>query len=370
MLITSFEPLEISAPAIKYRGCDSYFWKRKRFQDLPVYTTEIGAVKREFDFIMIFDPRQFLAIGSEGVAEIVKDLSSRDPEKDVIVTTEGKPYFIISYAGFKKLNLNPFKDKDLISKLRNNGNARMITLRNSYYIFDTFKDVVSVETIVTSYQVEMLLTMGVIIDNFSGFYMEGIIPIGEGTRISTGVTILGDTRIGKNVRLYPNCFIENSIIEDNCIVLPGCVIRNATLEANVQVGPYTHLREGSIVKDGAKMGNFVEMKKSTLGKGSKAMHLSYIGDAEIGEGVNVGAGTITCNYDGKNKNKTVIEDNVFIGSGTELVAPITIRKNSYIGAGSTITTEVPEDSLAVAREKQRNIVGWVNRKKKKQTCDL
>ncbi len=118
------------------------------------------------------------------------------------------------------------------------------------------------------------------------------------------------------------------------------------------------------------MGNFVEMKKSVLGKGSKAMHLTYIGDADVGEKVNIGAGTITCNYDGVNKNKTVIGDNSFIGSGTELVAPVKIGRNCYVAAGSTVTEEVPINSLAVAREKQRNIIDWVLRKRKKvKKCD-
>jgi len=147
--------------------------------------------------------------------------------------------------------------------------------------------------------------------------------------------------------------------------LPGSVVTDSILEENVRIGPYTHLRNGAVVKKGAKMGNFVEMKKSVLGEGSKSMHLTYIGDAEIGEKVNIGAGTITCNFDGVKKNKTVIEDGVFIGSGVELVAPVVIRKNSYVGAGSTITHEVPEDSLAVARGKQRNMPGWVKRKKHK-----
>jgi bifunctional UDP-N-acetylglucosamine pyrophosphorylase/glucosamine-1-phosphate N-acetyltransferase len=133
----------------------------------------------------------------------------------------------------------------------------------------------------------------------------------------------------------------------------------------VQLGPYCHLRNGSLVQAGAKMGNFVEMKKSVLGRGSKAMHLSYIGDATVGRKVNIGAGTITCNYDGMKKNPTCIGDNVFIGSGTELVAPLTVHSDSYVAAGSTITEDVPRYALAVARQRQKNIAGWVLRKKKK-----
>jgi len=148
--------------------------------------------------------------------------------------------------------------------------------------------------------------------------------------------------------------------------LPGTIVRDSIVEKNVQLGPYCHLRNGSLVKNGAKIGNFVEMKKSVFGHGSKAMHLTYIGDARVGRKVNIGAGTITCNYDGKNKNPTVIEDNVFIGSGTELVAPVTVKRNSYVGAGSTITENVPQNALAIGRQRQRNIPNWVLRKKKKK----
>jgi bifunctional UDP-N-acetylglucosamine pyrophosphorylase/glucosamine-1-phosphate N-acetyltransferase len=148
------------------------------------------------------------------------------------------------------------------------------------------------------------------------------------------------------------------------VVLPVSVLRDSHLEKNTQVGPYTHLRNGAVIRRGAKAGNFVEMKKSILGKGSKSMHLSYIGDAFIGENVNIGAGTITCNYDGREKHVTRIEDNVFIGSGTELIAPIRIGKNSVVGAGSTLDKDVPPDSLAIARERQINKPGRGRKKKK------
>jgi len=148
--------------------------------------------------------------------------------------------------------------------------------------------------------------------------------------------------------------------------LPGSIIIESSLKGDNQIGPYAHIRMGSIIESEAKVGNFVEMKKSKFGNGSKAMHLTYIGDSEIGKKVNIGAGTITCNYDGVNKNKTIIEDNVFIGSGTELIAPIKIGENAYVAAGSTITSEVPKNSLGVAREKQRNIDDWVLRKNKKK----
>jgi bifunctional UDP-N-acetylglucosamine pyrophosphorylase/glucosamine-1-phosphate N-acetyltransferase len=195
--------------------------------------------------------------------------------------------------------------------------------------------------------------------------MTGLMAIGKNTTIGSGVVLKGETQIGKNVQIFPNCFIENSHIGDQCVLLPGSIIRDSVIEKNVQLGPYCHLRNGSLVKTGAKIGNFVEMKKSVLGRGSKAMHLTYIGDARVGKKVNIGAGTITCNYDGAKKNPTIIEDNVFIGSGSELVAPVTVHRNSYVGAGSTITEDVPANALAVARQRQKNIKNWVLRKKKK-----
>ena len=215
-------------------------------------------------------------------------------------------------------------------------------------------------------QIGQLLRQGVVLQDFSHFYLEGDIPVGESSVISSGVVIRGSSEIGRHVVLHPHCLVENSTIGDHCVLLPGTVVFDSVVEENVQLGPYTHLRNGSLVRKGARMGNFVEMKKSVLGAGSKSMHLSYIGDAMIGENVNIGAGTITCNYDGEKKNPTFIEDNVFIGSGTELVAPVTIGRNSFVAAGSTITQDVPENALAVARQRQSNIENWVLRKREKK----
>ncbi len=227
------------------------------------------------------------------------------------------------------------------------------------------ENLLQIESEIKKHQLNLLLENKVEIEDFNNFYIEGMVEIGESSKVGSGVIIKGSSKIGKNVILYPNVYIENSEIGNDSILLPGSVIIDSTLKGNNRIGPYAHLRNGAIVGKDAKLGNFVEMKKSKFGEGSKAMHLSYIGDSEIGTKVNIGAGTITCNYDGVNKNKTIIEDNVFIGSGTELIAPVKIGKNSYVAAGSTITSEVPDNSLGVAREKQRNIEGWVTRKKKK-----
>jgi len=224
-----------------------------------------------------------------------------------------------------------------------------------------------VEKIVVEYQSRYYLSKGVIIRDFSNFYIEGLPEIGKGSVISSGVFLDSRSKIGNSVELFPNCYIENSEIGDSSVILPGSVIRDSMVRNGTQIGPYSHLRSGVTIEEGAKVGNFVEMKKSHFGKGSKAMHLSYVGDATVGENVNIGAGTITCNYDGKNKNPTVIKDGSFIGSGTELIAPVTIEKNSYVAAGSTINENVPADSLAVARQRQRIIKGWSKRKRQKQS---
>jgi bifunctional UDP-N-acetylglucosamine pyrophosphorylase/glucosamine-1-phosphate N-acetyltransferase len=189
------------------------------------------------------------------------------------------------------------------------------------------------------------------------------VEIAPDTVIEPYVQLLGKTRIGSASRVRSYCVIQDSEIGEGVMVLPGCVMNDARIGAGATVGPYSHLRPGSQIGEGAHVGNFVETKKVKLGKGSKAGHLTYLGDAEIGAGVNIGAGTITCNYDGVNKHKTVIEDGVFIGSDSTLVAPVRVGKGAYVGAASCITDDVPEDALAVARARQIVKKGWAGEKR-------
>lgn len=184
--------------------------------------------------------------------------------------------------------------------------------------------------------------------------------------VDINVIFEGENRIGKGCKIGANTILKNVTLGDNVIIEPMSILENAVVKNNAVIGPFARLRPGTEVGEDAKIGNFVEVKKSILGKGSKANHLSYIGDATIGEGVNIGAGTITCNYDGVNKHKTEIEDGAFIGSNTSLVAPVTIGKNSNIGAGSTITKSTPANKLTLARAKQLVIESW-KRPEKKQT---
>ena len=168
-----------------------------------------------------------------------------------------------------------------------------------------------------------------------------------------------DTKIGKNVIIEPYVVIGSKVkIANNVIVKSFSHLESCTIESKVEIGPYARIRPNTILKEGSKIGNFVEVKKSTIGKKSKVNHLSYIGDSEIGKSVNIGAGTITCNYDGVKKSKTKIKDNVFIGSNSSLVAPVTINKKSIVGAGSVITKSVKEKSLALTRPKQMEVKNY------------
>ncbi len=189
------------------------------------------------------------------------------------------------------------------------------------------------------------------------------VEIAPDSVIEPYVQLLGNTKIGTGCRVRSYSVIRDSDIGDGVVVRPGCVMEGANIAAGATIGPYSHLRPGSEIGEGAHVGNFVETKKIKLGKGSKANHLTYLGDAEIGAGVNIGAGTITCNYDGVNKHTTVIEDGVFIGSDSTLVAPVRVGKGAYVGAASCITEDVPEDALAVGRARQTLKAGWAARKR-------
>ncbi|MGA2358410.1 MAG: bifunctional UDP-N-acetylglucosamine diphosphorylase/glucosamine-1-phosphate N-acetyltransferase GlmU [Terriglobales bacterium] len=189
------------------------------------------------------------------------------------------------------------------------------------------------------------------------------VEVGADTVIEPFVQLLGKTKIGEDCRVRSYSVIRNSVLGDRVTVRPGTIMEDSRVGAGAVLGPYTHMRPGSEVGEGAHLGNFVETKKIKLGKGSKANHLSYLGDAEIGEGVNVGAGTITCNYDGVNKHKTVIEDGAFIGSDSTLVAPVKIGRGAYVGAASCITEDVPADALALGRSRQSVKEGWAREKR-------
>ena len=203
-----------------------------------------------------------------------------------------------------------------------------------------------------------LMAQGVKLFDPSRIDIRGDINVGRDVQIDINCIFEGEVSLGDNVRIGANCVIRNARIEAGSEIKPMTSIEGAIIGRKVSIGPFARIRPGTECADGVKIGNFVETKKALIGEGSKISHLSYIGDTEMGSGVNIGAGTITCNYDGANKFKTIIEDGVFIGSDTQLVAPVRVARNATIGAGSTITKDVEADQLSLSRAKQVSISGW------------
>jgi bifunctional UDP-N-acetylglucosamine pyrophosphorylase/glucosamine-1-phosphate N-acetyltransferase len=215
-------------------------------------------------------------------------------------------------------------------------------------------------------RIDALRAAGVTLLDPSTTFIDDDVTIGTGTVVHPGVTLEGRTRIGANCRIRSWVRITDSAIGDNVFINDSCVIVESQVDDDGRVGPFAHLRPGSHMKDASHVGNFVELKKTVLGEGSKANHLAYLGDATIGAGVNVGAGTITCNYDGVKKHPTVIEDGAFIGSDSQLIAPVRIGAGAYVAAGSSITEDVPAGALGVARGRQTNILDWAKKRREKQ----
>jgi bifunctional UDP-N-acetylglucosamine pyrophosphorylase/glucosamine-1-phosphate N-acetyltransferase len=211
---------------------------------------------------------------------------------------------------------------------------------------------------------ERLMAEGVTILDPAATYVDDTVAVGADTVIYPGVVLEGATAIGAECVLGPGCHVSSSRIGDRVTLRPYCVLSDAVVEAEAQLGPFCHLRPQSHVGAGAKIGNFVELKKAKIGRGAKVPHLSYVGDATVGDRANIGAGAITCNYDGAAKHETVIGAGAFVGTNSSLVAPVTIGAGAYVGAGSVITKSVPAGALAVARARQEMRAGWAARKKK------
>lgn len=221
------------------------------------------------------------------------------------------------------------------------------------------------ERIYQAEQAEKLLLAGVMLSDPARFDLRGTLAHGRDVAIDTNVIIEGNVTLGHRVKIGTGCVIKNSTIGDDCEISPYSIVENAHLDASCTIGPFARLRPGAELLEGAHVGNFVEMKKARLGRGSKAGHLSYLGDAEIGDNVNIGAGTITCNYDGANKHKTVIGNDVFVGSDTQLVAPVNVGDGVTIAAGTTVTRDVADNELVLSRVPQVSKKGWRRPVKKK-----
>ncbi|OLB21050.1 MAG: UDP-N-acetylglucosamine diphosphorylase/glucosamine-1-phosphate N-acetyltransferase [Acidobacteriales bacterium 13_2_20CM_55_8] len=308
----------------------------------------------------------------EEVQAIVEQNSLAAAQKKIREVNAGFYAFAVApfFRTIEKLSTNnphhEFYLTDMAGILsKNKERVVVIETSDAYEVLggNTRAELVDIDQRIRAVKRQQLMAGGVTIFYPETCVIDSDVEIAADTTIEPFVQILGGTRIGSDCRIRSYSGISNSKIGDGVLVRPGCVIDGARIDKAAVIGPYSHLRPGSEIGEGAHVGNFVETKNIRLGTGSKANHLTYLGDAEIGEGVNVGAGTITCNYDGVNKHKTVIEDGVFIGSDATLVAPVRIGKGAYVGAGSCITDDVPADSLALGRARQVVKQGWAKSKR-------
>jgi len=325
---------------------------------------------------VVSDPTGYGRIvrAGEQIARIVEERDATPSERDIHEINTGIYAFALDglFESLRSIASDNAQREyylpDLVAIYRRLGlNVATVTVpENEIRGVNSRQELADVSRAVRLAKCAELMAAGVTIDDPSTTYIDRDVQIGADTVIHPGVTIEGATRIGSGCTIHSWVRIVDSAIGERVTINNFCVLTNASIGEAASVGPFAHLRNEATLDAQARVGNFVELKKTTLGAGSKAMHLAYLGDASIGSGVNIGAGTITCNYDGEKKNQTTIEDGAFIGSDTQLVAPVTVGQGAYVGSGSTIRENVPPGSLAVSAGKQRNIEGWVEKRKRKR----
>jgi bifunctional UDP-N-acetylglucosamine pyrophosphorylase / glucosamine-1-phosphate N-acetyltransferase len=254
---------------------------------------------------------------------------------------------------------------DLVSIYRRRGlgvSTLMLPSADEIRGVNSRRDLAEVSRLVRNAKIEELMAAGVTVIDPATTYVESDVEVGADTVLHPNVYLEGRTVVGAACDIQAGTRLVNATIGDRVTIRNYCIVTDSTVADGAALGPFAHLRPGSVVEAEAHVGNFVELKKTTLGRGSKASHLTYLGDATIGENVNVGAGTITCNYDGVSKHQTVIRDGAFIGSDSQLIAPVTVGKGAYVAAGSSITEDVPDGALGIARGRQVNKAGWASKK--------
>jgi bifunctional UDP-N-acetylglucosamine pyrophosphorylase / glucosamine-1-phosphate N-acetyltransferase len=286
----------------------------------------------------------FLAIEGRHLKRYLANINNENAQQEYYLTD------LVSIANADNASVNAIEASNELTVTGVNSRVQLTTLEKEYYLKIA----------------DGLLQDGVTITDPQRFDVRGNLKVGKDTIIDPNFLCEGDVSLGDNVFIESNVIIRNSKIGNNCHIKANSIIEDSVLEQQVSVGPFARLRPGTLLANKVQIGNFVETKKIVMGEGSKAGHLAYIGDAKIGKNVNIGAGTITCNYDGANKHQTIIEDNVFVGSDTQLVAPVTIGKNVTIAAGTTVTKNVEQDALVISRTKQKSIEGWKRPVKEKK----
>ena len=321
------------------------------------------------------DPAKYGRIvraGDGSVLRIVEAKDASDEEKRIDEVNAGMYVFDAAqlFDNLQRITPNNAQGEyyltDVVSMIRDNGKrvgAVVVDDELEALGVDSRSQLARAEAEIQRRVVEKLMSEGVTFRNPATVVIDSTVSIGADSVVYPFVTLEGKTSIGRDCVIEPNVHLIDTTIGNDVHVKTGTVADDAVVEDEAMVGPYAHLRPGTRLGKHVKVGNFVETKKAVFGEGAKASHLSYIGDADIGADVNIGAGTITCNYDGVNKHKTTIEDGVFIGSDTQLVAPVRVGKGAYVGAGSTITKDVPPAALALSRTPQKTIEGWAERRK-------
>ncbi|MCS5591276.1 MAG: bifunctional UDP-N-acetylglucosamine diphosphorylase/glucosamine-1-phosphate N-acetyltransferase GlmU [Gammaproteobacteria bacterium] len=326
--------------------------------------------------VVLENPTGYGRIKRDAQGEIIAIVEQKDASKSELKINEINTGIMAVKASLlrdylDKLKPNNAQGELYLTDIVEMANANNVTI--SSCICDYAAEVMGVndknqlaelERLLQQKQVDGFMADGLGVRDPARFDCRGTLCFGKDCIIDINVVFEGDNELGSNVTIAPNCIIKNAKIGDNSEIKANSLIEDSTVGSNTAIGPFARLRPESHIGNSAKIGNFVEIKKSTIGNTSKVSHLSYVGDSTIGEGVNVGAGVITCNYDGANKYQTIIKDGAFIGSDTQLIAPVTIGKNATIGAGATITKDVPDESLSLSRNKQTTLSNWQRPSKK------
>ena len=356
--------------------------------DVPLITSEtisdlIAAHEKEHASVTVLttcveDPSGYGRVVRNSDGSLLRIVEERDADNEIRAIKEVNTGIYVFDSGFLS---------DVIYEIRSENAQKEFYLtdsieigikkglRVSAYKTGETEEVIGINSRIELSRVEELMRRrinnghmlnGVTLINPEIIYIDMGVSIGQDVTIYPGTIIQGDTTIGESCTIYSNNRIVDSRIGSCVTIKDSCVIEGSAIGDGSQVGPFAHLRPGSILGKNVRIGNYVELKKAVVGDGSKANHLTYLGDAEVGSGVNIGAGTITCNYDGWEKHKTIIGNNVFVGSDVQFVAPVKIGDEAFIAAGSTVTKDVPPGALAISRAKQENRDGWVEQKKKRQ----
>ncbi len=341
--------------------------KQKTLEDLISQAQQSGISLLS---VILNDPAGYGRIirdGNDKIQAIVEQKDANDKQLNIYEVNTG--FMAVNSELLKKyLNgLDPNNAQgelyltDIISAAVSDGKTIASVITNNEYEVAGVNDkaqLAELERTFQQNQASKFMQQGLGLKDPTRFDCRGLLSFGQDCEIDVNVVIEGKVTLGNNTVIAPNCIIKNSQIGNNVSILPNSVIEDAIIGNGASIGPFARIRPEANIGENAKIGNFVEVKKSTIGKGSKVSHLSYVGDTTMGSDVNIGAGVITCNYDGANKHQTTIEDGAFVGSDTQLIAPVTIGKNSTIGAGSTITKDTPENQLTLSRSKQITMKTW------------